>query len=121
MKKQSNPPQPASAKQRPCRTPDYSPWPPVGFVTPTMLMAAFGCSDETLKNYEDAGLIEKRIPIGLNQNGWPVDQAREMVAALPEKIRERTQARWADKASLMRDLRQRQTRVRAGRTVEVAA
>ena len=86
--------QATARKARPCRTPDYGPWPPAGYVTAQQMMAALGgASDETIRNYERAGLLPPRMPINAaGRGGWPVDVARAALAELPGKLAARNEA-----------------------------
>jgi hypothetical protein len=88
---------------RPCRVPDYGPWPPAGFVTPQQVMAALGgCTDETLRNYEKAGLLPVREPFSGARSGWRVEVARRMVEELPARLAEAARRRQRQKAETLR-------------------
>lgn len=70
------------------RLPDPSPWPPVGFVTITQMMAAIGVrSPQTVYSYVSQDLLPAPVSIGPNRIGWPVALAREAVETLPERVR----------------------------------
>jgi hypothetical protein len=91
-----------ATKVRRCRVPDYGPWPPVGYVTPRKVMAALGgVSDETVRNYERAGLLPPRRPITGATGGWPVEEIREAIAALPGKLKARADERRRDKVKAL--------------------
>jgi hypothetical protein len=93
----------ATRPVRPCRVPDYGPWPPVGFVTPQQVMAALGgCTDETLRNYEKAGLLPLREPFSGARSGWRVDVARRMVEELPTRLAEAARRRQRQKTDVLR-------------------
>jgi len=73
------------------RTPDHSPWPPVGYVVMSQMMAAIGVkSPQTVYSYVQQDLLPAPVTIGPNRIGWPVEQAREALEALPEKVRRNT-------------------------------
>lgn len=70
------------------RIPDPSPWPPVGYVVMSQMMAAVGVkSAQTVYSYVQQDLLPAPVTIGPNRIGWPVAQAREAVEALPERVR----------------------------------
>lgn len=96
----------ATKPVRRCRVPDYGPWPPVGFVTARKVMAALGgVSDETVRNYERAGLLPARHPITGGTGGWQVDVIRDALAALPAKLQARSEARRAEKVKALKKAR----------------
>lgn len=79
-----------TAKRKPAkrRQPDSSPWPPVGYVTMTQMMAAVGVrSAQTVYSYVQQELLPEPVAIGPNRIGWPVAQARVAVETLPERVR----------------------------------
>ena len=70
------------------READCSPWPPVGFITITQLMAALGVrSVQSVYSYVQKGLIPPPDSIGPNRIGWRVDVARQALDELPTKVR----------------------------------
>ena len=75
-------------KRSKARTPDYSAWPPRGYVTVPQLMAALGvkCA-ATIYNYIDSGLLPPLEPIGPNRVGMNVAVAGPAVEQLPAKVR----------------------------------
>ena len=70
------------------RLPDTSPWPPVGYVTLSQMMAAMGVrSAQTVYSYVQQDLLPEPVAIGPNRVGWPVALARSAIETLPERVR----------------------------------
>lgn len=67
--------------------PDFGPWPPVGYVGIEKMMAAVGvASPQTIYKYVKSGYLPAAQHIGLNKIGWPVEQARQAIAELPNRV-----------------------------------
>lgn len=80
---------PASARrpQRTRRMPDFGPWPPVGYVGLEKMMAAVGvASPQTIYSHVQAGYLPAPQRTGPNRIGWPVEQARQAIAELPNRV-----------------------------------
>ncbi len=84
----------SDTETKPRPGPDLSPWPPVGYITRgQMRAAAGGVANQTLCNWEAAGLIPKAVFYAPNRCGWPVDVARQALADLPSKVTAHAAAR----------------------------
>ena len=65
-------------------------WPAVGFVGVKHMRAALaGCSRNHISNLVAEGLLPRPIPIDRVRVGWPVEEARRALDALPGLIAER--------------------------------
>lgn len=67
---------------------DYKVWPTVGYARRGHILAALSMTSKTLDNYMRLGLFPNPTRFGPNAVGWPVDDAKKALAALPHKLNE---------------------------------